>query len=297
MIATLKLFRFPLVFTAIADSAAGYLLHNRGGRVDPVVLACLAVASAGLYCFGMAMNDIADRERDRTLAPGRVLPSGRLTLGQAVSRSLAVILLSGAAIVALPGRSLLPLAAWGGTLLAILAYDFVFKAPPVMGLIRALNFLLGVACVPPPEHVYGYWTPMPKAYLVIALTPFLYITALTFVSTLEEGQVKRSVVVFGALFMIGAALLPGFLVPRQLGTTVAFEERIAAGLLAVIIAIRASRARDRKGVMLLVRDGIGGIILLDAATLFSAGLVPQGLAVAGLVVPAALAVAGFKRLA
>ncbi|HXX95082.1 MAG TPA: hypothetical protein VEN81_15760, partial [Planctomycetota bacterium] len=75
MIAFLKLFRFPLVFTAIADSAAGYLVVGRSA--DLFILALLAVTSAGLYCFGMAMNDIADRDRDREIAPNRVLPSGR----------------------------------------------------------------------------------------------------------------------------------------------------------------------------------------------------------------------------
>ena len=296
MIATLKLFRFPLVFTAIADSAAGYLLRCPGAP-DPLVLACLAAASAGLYMFGMAMNDIADRERDRTLAPGRMLPSGRLTPAQAVSRSLAVILVSAAAVIALPGRSLAPLAVWGGTLLAILAYDFVLKAPPVMGLIRALNFLIGVASVPPPENLYGLGSPLPGPYLALALTPFLYVTSLTFVSTLEEGLVKRWVVMFGALFMAGAAFLPEFLVRRELGKHPAGASWAASAVLACAVLARAAKAVDRKGVMFLVRDGVGGIILLEAVTLLSAGLVGPGLAIAGLVVPAALSVAGFKKLA
>ena len=64
-----------------------------------------------------------------------------------------------------------------------------------------------------------------------------------------------------------------------------------------MVLIRAAKAVDRKGVMILVRDGVGGIILLEAVTLFSAGLVVPGVAIAGLVVPAALSVAGFKKLA
>ena len=70
VLAYLRLFRFPLIFTAIADSATGYLLRTSWrGDPDPLTLLLLAVSSAGLYCFGMAMNDIADRHRDREIAP------------------------------------------------------------------------------------------------------------------------------------------------------------------------------------------------------------------------------------
>ena len=89
MVSYLKLFRFPLVFTAIADSAAGYLVAC-GGRPDPLVLALLAVASSGLYMFGMAGNDLADAERDRALHPERVLPSGRITKRQGWTAAISV---------------------------------------------------------------------------------------------------------------------------------------------------------------------------------------------------------------
>jgi hypothetical protein len=47
--------------------------------------------------------------------------------------------------------------------------------------------------------------------------------------------------------------------------------------------------------MLIVRDGVAGFIVLDAAWLFAAGLNPAGLMVAGLLLPAATAVYAFKR--
>ncbi|HLY74131.1 MAG TPA: hypothetical protein VKU80_08440, partial [Planctomycetota bacterium] len=83
VVAYLKLFRFPLVFTAIADSATGRLLVSCDFRAAWPTLGLLALASAGLYFFGMSLNDIADRIRDKDIAPGRVLPSGRLGLGAA----------------------------------------------------------------------------------------------------------------------------------------------------------------------------------------------------------------------
>ena len=65
-----------LVFTAIADSTCGLLLHARGQRVlfnvngrlieniDTYQLVATAIMSVGLYGFGMSLNDIIDRRRD-----------------------------------------------------------------------------------------------------------------------------------------------------------------------------------------------------------------------------------------
>ena len=70
----------------------------------------------------------------------------------------------------------------------------------------------------------------------------------------------------------------------------------ASGLMAWIVR-RAWTARDKKGIMLLVRDGVGGIIFLDAAIVASVSGPIPGLCVAALSLPAILSVAIFKRLA
>ena len=79
LVAYLKLVRFPLVFTAIADSAAGYFIGRLGGD-DPITptLGLLALSSAGLYLSGMALNDIADLPKVDELsdALGFELPPG-----------------------------------------------------------------------------------------------------------------------------------------------------------------------------------------------------------------------------
>ncbi len=81
--AFLKLTRFPLVFTAIADSAAGYLLTLPAPyRPDPVTLALLAATSACLYASGMVFNDVADYLRDAGLTSVRRL-TGTLVTGAA----------------------------------------------------------------------------------------------------------------------------------------------------------------------------------------------------------------------
>jgi len=296
LVAYLKLFRFPLVFTAIADSAAGYLLVQRRG-VDPGTAGLLAVASAGLYFLGMALNDVADRERDKVIAPNRVMPSGRVSLRGALGACVIAVLLSGTAVALAPGRDPGRFVAWGATILCILAYDFLLKVPPVMGLVRGGNFLLGVFFVAPPIAPFGPTHLLLSDYgrmTALAIVPVLYGTALTFISTMEEGDVRRRVVVLGAAFMGVAALLPGLLHAYVRG---AFWGFVPAGALIAWISCRAARAVDRKGVMLLVRDGVAGFILLDATWLAAAGRLVPAAAIAGLLIPAALSVAWFKKLA
>ena len=89
----LKLVRFPLILTAVADSATGAILVYQLNAISRarqpeeigiglavvgswVVLAWLAGASAFLYCAGMTLNDVADAGRDRELHPDRPIPSG-----------------------------------------------------------------------------------------------------------------------------------------------------------------------------------------------------------------------------
>jgi hypothetical protein len=81
LLALLQLTRMALVFTAISNAAAALALRQayEGDVSVQLVVATLLVA-VGLYGFGMALNDIIDRRRDRQLQAGRPLPSGRIGL-------------------------------------------------------------------------------------------------------------------------------------------------------------------------------------------------------------------------
>ena len=295
MLNYLKLFRFPLLFTAIADSAAGYLLVwamlHGAVPADPLVIVLLGVASAGLYCFGMGMNDVADRNRDRTLAPTRVLPSGKITLRGALIASFSMLAASGAAAAACARPwGPMPLGIWCAMALVILAYNFALKAAPAMGVIRSLNVLLGAAA-----GWSGGGVDL-EIGLALALPAFVYVTALTFVSTLEEGKIRLPVIAVGAAFMVLGAFAPG-LVRLAVGLEAAPEGWVVSAFLSGWIIWRSVLARDRRGVMMIVRDGVAGIIILDAAILCAAGFVEQGIVIAALVFPAALFVALFKKFA
>lgn len=307
-VAYLKLFRFPLVFTAIADSAAGYLICSGAYEIRTRTLACLAIASSGLYFFGMALNDIADRARDKEIAPTRVLPSGRLSVTSAKVAAFLVLWCSLGATLAVLGTPILQRAVtWGAVVLFIAAYNLFLKVPPVMGLVRASNLLLGVAAA---RRIEFDIAGQPWQYLMMAVPALVYVSALTYVSTLEDVGPARLKLAVGAIFMgVGAALaaIAGpavqalvYFVPAGDAFKEWAGQSWSIGFsLALIIHVvqRALRATDRKGVMLLVRDGVGGIILLDAALLASFGDKIQATLLTLLVIPAALSVALVKRLA
>ena len=312
LVAYLKLFRFPLVFTAIADSATGCLLgKNYHNTLSPIPL--LMVSSAGLYFFGMALNDIADRERDKQIAPGRVIPSGRITLRSAILAASISLAVSFCAILAITETPILQrVLLWGLVVASIVAYDKFIKLPPVMGLVRSFNLLLGVSAAVP----LGYYVAtIPWVFGVMALPAFVYVSALTYVSTLEDSEVDRVKVAMGAAFMILGVLLAaaGARViadltefgPSGKGVLHGIASEVKdnwfgipfGAILAAWIIRRAVAARDKKGIMLMIRDGVAGIIFLDAALLGSeCGLVPA-LCVSALLIPAAVSVAIFKRLA
>lgn len=146
-----------------------------GAPADGQTLAALAGASACFYMLGMALNDLADRERDKLHHPARPIPSGRVTPGQAAAIVLALAAAGLFLLRFLPEPSFL---AGIGLLLTVLIYDLKAKQNAVlgsiaMGLCRFLNMTMGLAVHAPDQYqpalILGTW-----------------IAVVTLVSTLEE---------------------------------------------------------------------------------------------------------------
>src|SRR5262245_19490117 len=70
--------RLPNLFTAGADSLAGWLIC--GGALAAVAgWGPLVLASMAFYAGGFALNDVFDLELDRRERPARPLPSGAIS--------------------------------------------------------------------------------------------------------------------------------------------------------------------------------------------------------------------------
>jgi 4-hydroxybenzoate polyprenyltransferase len=92
LLTLLQFTRMALVFTAISNSLCTFLLAMRRQlgpdisvvrSIDWQQPILLALISIGLYGYGMSLNDIIDRRRDRQLAAHRPIPSGRIALSTA----------------------------------------------------------------------------------------------------------------------------------------------------------------------------------------------------------------------
>ena len=267
MRAWLRLTRAPLAPTAAADAAAVALLA--GWSQAQGLEAWLALVGAALctYGYGMVLNDWADRERDRTLAPTRPLPSG------AIAPPAALALVSLFAVLALVCAH--HIGTWPATAAALLcasAYDLGVKRSPAWGAVvlggaRACNagqvpLALGLAT--------GAWGPAALAALMIGC----YAAAITLFSTTEEvdhpgrrvaTRVLMSLAWLGAATAIGwraGGLVAGLFLPLAL----------AAGALSSVAFGRVPRPGTPKKQVL---EMLHGLYLL-AAVLAGGALADQG---------------------
>ena len=141
----LQLVRLPNVFTAAADSLAGWLLAV-GTLEAPRRWLPLVLASVFTYAGGIVLNDVFDLEVDRNERPNRPLPSGRV--GLRFAKLLGVgLLLSGVTLAKFSGVAY-ALGAECTLVLCVLVYNAGLKrsvlGPELMGACRGLNLLLGL---------------------------------------------------------------------------------------------------------------------------------------------------------
>jgi 4-hydroxybenzoate polyprenyltransferase len=163
LLTLLQFTRMALVFTAISNSLCTLLLATRGEvGPDGSVLRALdwqrpvlvALISIGLYGYGMTLNDIIDRRRDRQLAAHRPLPSGRIALATAhvVCGLLILMAVVAGALYAKrsPGGWMsLVLVLWTAFLIAF--YDFAGKYLVAVGLLTLGLIRFFHAVIPAPE--------------------------------------------------------------------------------------------------------------------------------------------------
>jgi hypothetical protein len=194
----LQLVRLPNVFTAAADSLAGWLLV-RGTFAGPMRWMPLVGASMSVYAAGIVLNDLFDYDIDLAERPDRPLPSGRVSRRFAAGLG-GVLLALGLGVAALSGSAMSLIVA---ILLVgcVVSYDAGVKrtalGPVLMGACRGLNVLLGMSQA---RNLGG-----PSAWMVAAAMA-LFVVGVTWISRseTETGRVRG---VLAGVVLQNAAIL------------------------------------------------------------------------------------------
>lgn len=165
LLSVLQLTRMALVFTAIADGWASMLIWaawRAGGPEFAITLLsvgriiAVTLVSIGLYGYGMSMNDIIDRRRDRQIAADRPLPSGRMDIMSAhvICAMLGLVaVVAGLYLAQLPRMGLFSFILLVWTISLVTFYDVAGKylvAPGLMtlGLIRFFHATIAAPQLP-----------------------------------------------------------------------------------------------------------------------------------------------------
>ncbi len=291
MLAFLKLIRLPNVFTAAADSLAGWVIAG-SALVDPAHWWPLPLASMCVYAAGMALNDLCDLKLDRKERPDRPLPSGAIKPAHAWF--LVATLFSLAWCLVSLTHSVQSLIVLGSLIASVVAYDVFLRrtlvGPVSMGTCRGLNLALGLSVAADLGGVSAW---------LAALAFGLFVTGITYISLSEvEGGRSRSLwlgrnvqraAFVGFVLSVGLRLLqhpPGLIPPWNWGLPpvilgLALWKNELAGKLAWFQASPGS-------IQNVVRTGIFSLIWLDTALAASAGGL-WAIAVAACWIPARLA--------
>ncbi|KAA2240845.1 polyprenyltransferase [Chitinophaga agrisoli] len=257
----LRLVRPANLLTAVADilagiAVSGFLHKGYSNYLDLLPVACLCLATMGLYGGGVVFNDVFDASLDKVERPERPIPSGLITKTQAIILG-SYLFLIGILAAFTVGRAAGVIAL--GIMASALIYDKWGKhaswGPVNMGLCRGLNLLLGISLVEPVLQHYTW----------MAVIPVIYIAAITAISRGEVygGSVKTLRIaavcyafVYGTiavLAVINERLLPA------LPFLVLFVIMINAPL------IKAMKSPTGPNIGKAVKGGILALIAMNAA--------------------------------
>jgi 4-hydroxybenzoate polyprenyltransferase len=217
MRAYLRLLRFPNVFSAMADSLAGWLIvhqlwsHDISQADDWISLVGVVASSVCLYLAGMVLNDVFDYQIDLAERPERPLPAGEISLAsaQCLGWGLLIAGIISAGIVSWHAQQYITVV--NALVLAgmIVAYNAGLKhtwlGPISMGACRWLNVLLGMSTG---EQPFETWQ------LLLAAGNGIYVAGITIFAKQEAEQSSRARLLLGTIVMIvGIAIifaLPAF---------------------------------------------------------------------------------------
>ncbi|MBC7238271.1 MAG: UbiA family prenyltransferase, partial [Chloroflexi bacterium] len=221
------------------------------------------------YAAGVVLNDWVDREIDARERPRRPIPSGIISPTMAFWLGWGFLLL---------GLALSGFVAWrAGTVrpalvgvflaLAILTYNFLVKrtflGPAAMGACRGINFVLGTTLLP-----WNWaWLPLPVGMAI-------YVAGITAFARTEADQPHRGWLAGGlATMMAGLAVMTGYAVTAERFVVDSWRWYALLGILASWMLLRGIwvlAAPSPARVQRLVTQAVMGVIILDAAVVFTA---------------------------
>ncbi len=278
-----ELMRPANIVTAWADILVGFAASGSGiifaqlinGDVNFAILVPLAwllLATTGLYGGGIVFNDVFDADLDAKERPNRAIPSGRVSLKNAIflGSILFAIGIGAAFQVSWLSGAIAILIALSALLYNSLAKHHAFFGPLNMGLCRGSNLLLGVSAVP--AIIAERW--------YLTLIPMIYIAAITAIS---QGEVHGGKKITGVLALVLIAIV--LTAVLALGILSEYTE-IAALPFAVFLAIRilpnfvkAAREPLAENIRNAVKIGVLSLIVLDATVASGFAGLYYGLAV------------------
>ena len=305
LLAYLRLFRLPNVFTAMADVSMGFLfVHETLEPLRPFVW--LIIASSCLYTAGMVLNDVFDIEVDRRERPERPLPSGQINVRWA--RWLGLMLLVFGVIAA----GIAGVREWfdspdafdpwrAGAVASLLAtcvvlYDAglkkTFVGPVAMGACRFFNVLLGMSTASLARADHTWFLQYSPSQLLVAGGIGVYIVGVTWFARTEATKSRRGPLLLAVAVMCLGLFLLAIFPDYDRG---AFRLKLAkdwlwpviVALLAMPIVRRCLRAvmnPTPRRVQDAVKLCIFSLILLDAAVCL-AMRGPIGIGIAALLIP------------
>lgn len=284
----LTLIRFPNLFTVPSNVAAGFaqlFTLSQIGKWDLSNLIVLMLTSILVYIVGVILNDYFDIKIDKTERPSRPLPSKRISTRSAITFAFMATLV---AILFSAAISIFSLAIISLILVAIFVYDYSFKnsvfSSFTMATCRVLNIVLGFS-----QGIFriieDYDTLI--RVIVILVSMFMYVVAITNLSRYESGSQNRkvhldfnfSLVLFIPL-IIGIFTVIGFF-KLDLFVNLAFF----VGMIFLTFLNVYSR-HDQPDIKKIVRNLILSIIILDSIFISGTVGLEYGLIAMLLLIPA-----------
>jgi len=256
-----QLIRLPNLFTAASNVIAAHVIATQGSPQWNLLLLTL-IASLCFYHGGMILNDCFDIDEDNIERPNRPLPSGLMSLKQAWTMGIGLMLLG---LVVCFGLGGLTFTIALLLVVAIFAYNLLNRSGYLgclaMGACRLLNWCLALSVV---SGFAVYW---PYALIV-----GIYVSALTLISRDETQANRPQLVNYCAIVMVCGTLLFMLTLWQQNAMNIWSSAILIAGLLLVVFRlIKLKNNYNPENIQAMVMFFVLGLIPLDATLVLIAG--------------------------